>query len=229
MHSSHLRGSDFELIQDGRAVQHETYFESFTITDRLGLVTAQPFDGLGAAALVMGYVTAFYARYRAAGDDFLAYPDFFSFQRLLPLARYGMFDIWPDEKNVHLPEEYWDKLSTIASRAISIMIVPAYPSSTMEAPVGKRERAILESLRRSVRVCYAYSPEGSVEDGNLTVCCANERIREWGTAVVETIPERDHSETHRMWDESFTNGSLTQSFNRIGLDDALTCFADSRF
>ena len=227
MHSSHLRGSDFELIHDGRSVQHATHLKSFTTTYRLGLVTAHPFDGLGAAALVMGYVTAFYDRYREAGGGFFAYPDFFSFQRLLPLARYGMFDIWPDEKNVHLPEERWDALSTIASRAITVLIVPSHQVPTMESPVGKRERAILESLRRSVRVCYAYSPEGSVEDGNLTVCCANERIREWGTAVMGTIPERDHSETRRMWDESFTNGALTQSFNRIGLDDALSCFADS--
>lgn len=221
MHSSHLRGSDFELIQDGSGVQYETYFRSFTITDRLGFVTAHPFDGLGAIALVMGYVTAFYDRYREAGDDFLAYPDFFSFQRHLPLARYGMFDIWPDEKNVYLPEEYWDALSTIASRAITILIVPSNQSSTMESPVRKRERAILESLRRSVRVCYDYSPEGSVVDGNLTVCCANERVREWGAAVLETIPEQDHSEHGRMWDESFTSGSLTQSFKRIDLDDAL--------
>ncbi len=122
-----------------RSVQHETHFKSFTTTDRLGLVTAHPFDGLGAAALVMGYVTAFYDRYREAGGDFFAYPDFFSFQRLLPLARYGMFDIWPDEKNVHLPEERWDALSTIASRAITVLIVPSHPLSTRELPAGKRE------------------------------------------------------------------------------------------
>jgi len=138
-----------------------------------------------------------------------------------------MFDIWPDEKNVHLPEGFWDALSTIGSRAITVLIVPSRQISTMESTEGNRERAILESLRRSIRVCYAYSHGGTVESGDLIVSCTNEDVREWGTAVLDSIPEQEHFEHKQMWNGSFVDGSLTQSFERISLDQALASLSQS--
>jgi hypothetical protein len=222
MHSSVLRGSDFSITVDGTPISHESFFQSFNLADRLGIVTTHPLDGLGAATLIMSHVTAFYDRYRAAGDDFFAYPDFFSFQRQPPLARYGSFDIWPEEKSLHLPEDTWDELSTIASRAITILLVPNPSPLAIARPEESRNRAILESLRRSVHTCYAYAPEGVLNGGDTVVQCTNASIKSWGSSVVESVAEENEGYGPR-WEDAFGAGTLTQTFKRITLDDALCC------
>lgn len=49
------------------------------VSDRLGVVIRDPFDGIGAATFVLSCVTAFYDEYRMETDDFYAYPDYFTF------------------------------------------------------------------------------------------------------------------------------------------------------
>ncbi|NQU11582.1 hypothetical protein HQ590_12375, partial [bacterium] len=89
MHSSSLRGTDFEIRWRGQAVSHPEWFSSFRDTDRVGVVIAHRFEGIGAITLIMAYVTAFYDHYRARGSEFFAYPDFFTFQGEAPGADYG--------------------------------------------------------------------------------------------------------------------------------------------
>lgn len=222
MHSSKLRGSDFEFELSGSPVSHQTFFDSFTISDRLGIVTLHPLDGLGAATLIMSYVTAFYDHYRASGEDFFAYPDFFCFQRKLPLVHYGVFDIWPEEKNLHLAQDRWETLSMVSSRAITVLLIPSYPRSTFELPKEEKDRARLESFRKNVHACYTYSPGGIVEGGDVVVSTASESIRQWGTSILEA--NEAGQEGHRKnWEEGFKNKKLIQSFKQISVDEALCC------
>ncbi|MBM3459911.1 MAG: hypothetical protein FJX77_15425, partial [Armatimonadetes bacterium] len=81
MHSSGLRGTDFDLAFQGRSVAHAEFFRDWRSTDRVGLLTPDPTEGLGAATLVLACVTAFYDRYRERKEEFFAYPDYFTFQR----------------------------------------------------------------------------------------------------------------------------------------------------
>jgi len=222
MHSSTLRGSDFDFTVSGSPVSHQTFFESFTIADRLGIVTSHPLDGLGAVTLLMSYVTAFYDHYRTSGDDFFAYPDFFCFQRKLPLVHYGMFDIWPEEKNLHLARDQWEVLSMISSRAITVLLIPLCSGSTFEQPEEDRDRARLESFRQNVHACYTYSPGGIVEGGDTVVSTASESIRRWGTSVLEA--NEAGLKGHRQnWENGFQGETLTQSFKQINVDEALCC------
>ena len=75
MHSSELRDSDFEIIDDGVLVQPADYFNGHTQTRRLGILTPDRVEGVGAITLIMAHVTAFYNTYRATGEEFFAYPD----------------------------------------------------------------------------------------------------------------------------------------------------------
>ena len=124
MHSSTLRGTDFDLLVDGARVTHAEFFAGFAATRRLGLISPAPLTGLGATALVMAHVTAFYDAYRARGDEFSAYPDFFTFQRAARVARYGMLDIWPERKDVAVGLEPGDVVDAVTDRGVGILLVP---------------------------------------------------------------------------------------------------------
>ena len=113
MHSSGLRGSDFDLICDGSSISHNTFFADIANTDRLGVFSPDGSEGLGTALLVLAHVTAFYDRYRARGKDFFAYPDYFTFQRRSPCVAYGSLDVWPAHKNVTVGSGHGDTLATI--------------------------------------------------------------------------------------------------------------------
>ena len=87
MHTAKLRGSDFEIIVNGRQQDHAEFFRGFTNTRRLGIVAPRRIDGVGAANLLMAYGTAFYDVYRAAGKAFSALADFFVFQSASPVGK----------------------------------------------------------------------------------------------------------------------------------------------
>jgi len=220
MHSSRLRGSDFDFDISGSPVSYQTFFDSFTIDDRLGIVTLHPLDGLGAVTLILSYVTAFYDHYRASEENFFAYPDFFCFQRKLPLVHYGMFDIWPEEKNLHLSRDRWEALSMISGRAITVLLVPSYSESTFELPKEDRDRARLQSFRQNVHACYTYSPGGIVQGGDVVVSTASKSIRQWGTSILEAN-EAGQGGHRKNWEDGFKNEKLTQSFKQISVDEAL--------
>ena len=72
----------------------------------------------------MAYVTAFYDRYRERGSDCFAYPDFFTFQHEAPCADYGMFDIWPYHKNIHVQHNAQQAAEAITGRGVNVLLVP---------------------------------------------------------------------------------------------------------
>ena len=75
-----------------------------------------------AASLLLACTTAFFEGYRAAGDSFFAYPDFFTFQLHGPVASYGSFDIWPNHKSVAV--EAAALRDAVTDRAIDVLIIP---------------------------------------------------------------------------------------------------------
>ena len=127
MHSSKLRDGDFEMVVRGHPVALAEYFRGFTNTKRLGLLAPNRLEGVGAVNLVMAHATAFYNAYRALGEDFFAYPDYFTFQSREPKAAYGMFDIWPAHKDVLVGAAAAERLNAITDRAVNILLDPTAP------------------------------------------------------------------------------------------------------
>ena len=229
MHSSAVfRGSDFELKQRGREISHGLYFADFASTDRLGLFAPLGCEGAGAGVLIMAYVTAFYDRYRAAGSDFFAYPDFFSFQRRLPPASYSMFDIWPGHKDVTVPESANETATAITDRAVNILLVPERASRACEF-----ERVQQASLERNVRRCLLFGEDGIVDDPTLEVATKAQPIRDWTEAMIDSTaisPEANASAAATAHpDATAARATLVamegdvvrQTFREINLDEAL--------
>ena len=219
MHSSFLRGSDFQLWCDGQAVSHTDFFADLTATDRLGVFAPNGVDGVGAATLILAHVTAFYDRYREQASEFFAYPDYYSFQSCQPLADYAMFDIWPTHKNVYVAPDAVSRLDAINDRAINILVVP-----DKEPAESSYQPAQLESARRVVRHCYAYSTTDLVVAPTLKISTENDAIFEWVPSIFERgnlADDPNRSAQKSAWLAQHRDGILRQSFRTISLDEAL--------
>ena len=217
MHSSSLRGSDFKITQHGEAIPHADFFSSFQDTDRLGIVVPRRFEGIGAMTLIMAYVTAFYDRYRERGPEFYAYPDFFTFQREAPCADYGMFDIWPNHKNVHVPNDPQQTAEAINGRGVNVLLVP--DNDPREVAISPVER---ESARRNVQRCLAYSESGTTSSSDLIIECRSEWLRDYALSVLDSLPaDGSMREQRRQWEARLAGETFRQTFRKLDLDDAL--------
>jgi len=217
MHSSILRGTDFNITRHGEFIPHADLFSSFRDTDRVGVVIPNRLEGLGAITLIMAYVTAFYDRYRERGSEFYAYPDFFTFQHESPCADYRMFDIWPNHKNVSVPDDAQQTVEAITDRGVNVLLVPDN---------GGREVAIspveLESARRGVQRCYAYSDTGTTESSDLVIECESNLLRDYALSVLDSLSDSDAAPgQRRQWEARLATDSLRQTFRELKLSEAL--------
>ncbi|SNC65663.1 hypothetical protein SAMN04487881_1339 [Marinobacter sp. es.048] len=219
MHSSSLRGRDFKITQDGEAIPHADLFSSFQDTDRLGILVPRRFEGIGAMNLIMAYVTAFYDRFRERGPEFYAYPDFFTFQREAPCADYGMFDIWPNHKNVHVPHDAQGTAEAISGRGVNVLLVPDNDADAREVTISPVER---ESARRNVQHCFAYSESGTAASFDLVIECRSELLRGYALPVLDSVPaDESMLEQRRQWEARLASDTLRQTFRKMDFDDAL--------
>ena len=217
MHSSKLRGSDFNIHHHGQQIDHATFFSTRTKTDRLGFFAPNAYDGVGAITLIMAYITAFYDCYRSESDDFFAYPDFFSFQRQEPTANYSMFDIWPNHKNVHVSNKANETAAAITDRGINILLVPnTSPSQNTFEPVQQ------EAIHRNIQRCYLYAPNGQVENPTLKITCTCQPFTNWVHAVFKTLPPNTIPQ-HILdqWTNTTDHIHISQSFCEISLEEAI--------
>ena len=217
MHSSKLRGTDFKIAWRGKAIQHGELFSSVRDTDRVGVIIPHRLEGIGAITLIMSYVTAFYDRYRERGSEFFAYPDFFTFQREAPCADYAMFDIWPYHKNVHVPPDAQQTAEAITARGVSVLLVPDNDVRDVAIPPVE-----LESARRNVRRCFAYSETGTTASADLAIECRSHLLRNFALPVFDSLPASDTvQEQRRRWEERMATSTLSQTFRQLDLNDAL--------
>lgn len=226
MHSSEaLQGDGFEVAVEGRATSHADYFRGVTRRDRLALYCPGRIEGLGAINLVMAYVTAFYDDYRATGEAYFAYPDYFALYHAgqTPPA-YGMFDIYPDHKTVAVSADRLDVLAAVTDRAANVLLVPDRAGAAKwDAGDDGFTQLAHASAKRTITTCYAYAMDGEVADADMVIACDAKLMVEWAKTLVDSIgDDADAAQRGRAWVDAHAGcARLTQSYRRIGLDEAL--------
>lgn len=220
MHSSEFRGADFEIIHKGTTVSHQEFFRDHTVDRRIGVVAPNRVDAVGAATLIMACVTAFYDRYREAGEKFFAYPDYFAFQGAEPLASYAMLDIWPDHKSVATTGDHTSRLNAINDRAVNVLIVPEGEETPRDY-----EKPQMESARRNIQECYLYAATGKCSDADTIIRCKTEPIHSWGLKVFDSLIKKGDDSiapSRKQWKSlKEKSDTLEQCFRQISRDQVL--------
>ena len=215
MHSSTLRGKDFEIIAGGKPTRHADFFSDFISTRRLGIVAPTRFAVSGTVNLLMAHVTAFFDCYRATTEEFFAYPDFYSFQATETKTLYGMFDIWPAHKDVIVENNHGAYLNAITDRAVNILLVPDDKRKTQSY-----EPEQLAAAERIIDTCYAYAINGTVDSADLVIRCKTELFVEWFEIMFDK--NGDNGQGLSLWKKKHGDAEfLQQSFRRIELNEAL--------
>ena len=128
-----------------------------------------------------------------------------------------MFDIWPNHKNVHVPQDPQQTAEAITGRGVSVLLVP--DNATPEVPISPVER---ESARRNGQQCFAYSESGTAEWSDLVIECRSELLRSYALSVLDSLPADDSVlEQRRQWEARLAGQTLRQRFRKLDLEDAL--------
>ena len=220
MHTSILRGHQFQLKLGPEDQTHEEFFAGTVTTDRLGIVTPAPLDGLGAATFVFAAATAFYDAVRlqatqTGGDDWFTYPDFYTFQLSTCRTDYGYLDIWPGHKNLQIQAPLPSLAEAVIDRSPHRLLLPASADPATDLP--PYHRVHLASLRRTIRHAYVYEPQGVVVDADLHVTCPTSPIDGWIAKVCATVD----AVPAMQWPDSEAQATVTQSFRQIGVEEAI--------
>src|ERR1700759_3352939 len=129
----------------------------FEDRDRLGIVVRRPCGAVGASALVMAAVTAFYDVQRERSADFFIYPDYFVFHVGRKLGSHNRLDIWPPHKEVVVADEPEELLRAINDRGVTRLLVEDGAPGD-----GGIARETLASAHARLRTAIAYAGTGRV-------------------------------------------------------------------
>jgi hypothetical protein len=223
VHSSReLSSASFAITIDGAPGAVADLLPGFRDSDRLGIVVRRPCGVVGASALLLAAVTAFYDAQRARGDDFFIYPDYFVFHVGRKLGRHNRLDIWPPHKEVVVADEPEEVLRAINDRGVTRLVVEDGAPGE-----GAFARETLASARARIVTAIAYAATGRTRDADVAIA-SNDVAETYVAGVVEQsrdVPagERDRITAARRY--LVEDGRPVETYRRIALEEGLGLLA----
>jgi hypothetical protein len=223
MHSSReLRSSAFHITLDGAPATVLDVLPGFAAADRVGIVVRRPCGVVGASALLLAAVTAFYDVQRERGEDFFVYPDYFVFHVGRRLGSHNRLEIWPPHKEVVVADEPEEVLRAVNDRGITRLVVEDGAPGE-----GAFARETLASARGRIVTALAYSANGRTRDADVAIA-ANDVTESYVAGVLEqsrdvAAAERDRiaaARAHLMEDDR-----PVETYRRVELEEALGLLA----
>ncbi len=218
MHSAEdLTSSSFSFTVGRKKATFTDVFPDFEERDRLGVVVGRPCGGVGASALILATVTAFYDLQRAKGGDFFLYPDYFLFHVGGYMGDHQMLDIFPSHKEVVVEEDAERMLQAINDRGITRLLVQDAEPRDLQF-----SRVTLGSVH--LRTALAYSPTGRVEGADVYVT-SNEATESYVSDVFDYSQDTVDSEAiesiRYSRQDLFEDGTPVETYRKIDVDEAL--------
>jgi len=223
VHSSReLRSSSFRMTIDGEPATVPDLMPGFQDRDRLGIVVRRPCGVVGASALLLAAVTAFYDVQRERSPDFFIYPDYFVFHVGRKLGSHNRLDIWPPHKEVVVADEPEEVLRAINDRAITRLVVEDGAPGE-----GSFARETMASARARIVTAVAYAANGRTRDADVSIA-GNDVTETYVGGVLEqsrdiASGERDRIAAARR--QLLEEDRPVESYRRIDLDEALGLLA----
>ena len=226
MHSSReLRSSAFSVLVDGVDATLAGVFPDFVAADRVGVVMRRPCAAVGARALLLCAVTAFYDIQRARDEDFFVYPDYFVFHVGRRLGAFNRFDIWPSHKEVVVADDPEELLQAINDRGVTRLVV----EDGVPGDDGAFAPETLASARARIVTAVAYSPTGRTLDADVTIA-SNDVTEHYVAGVLEQsddVPAAERERIAAARAQLLDGGRPVETYRRVDLDEALGLLAPS--
>jgi hypothetical protein len=223
VHSSReLRSSAFAVTVDGRPAALADVLPGFAAADRVGIVVRRPCGAVGASALLMAAVTAFYDVHRARAEDFFVYPDYFVFHVGRKLGSHNRLDIWPPHKEVVVADEPEEVLRAINDRGVTRLVVEDGAPGE-----GAFARETLASARGRIVSALAYSANGRTRDADVAIA-ANDVTETYVSGVLEQSRDVPASERDRIAaarTRLLEGARPVETYRRVVLDEAIGLLA----
>jgi len=223
VHSSEeLRSSAFHLTLAGRPAAMADVLPGFAAADRIGIVVRRPCGAVGASALIMAAITAFYDEQRSAGEDFFIYPDYYVFHVGRRQGTHNRLDIWPPHKEVVVADEPEEVLRAINDRGITRLVVEDGAPGE-----GSFARETIASARARILTAVAYAANGRTRDADVSIA-SNDVAEAYVGGVIEQSRDIAAGERERVASARrnlVEDGRPVESYRRIGLDEALGLLA----
>jgi hypothetical protein len=223
VHSSReLRSAAFAVSVHGADATLAAVFPDFVAADRVGVVVRRPCGVLGASALLMCAVTAFYDVQRARDEDFFIYPDYFVFHVGRKLGSHNRFDIWPPHKEVVVSDDPEELLRAINDRGVTRLVVedgaPGEP--------GFARETLASALARIV-TAVVYTPNGRTLAADVAIA-SNDVTEHYVAGVLDQshdvpVAERERIAAARAHLQD--GGRPVETYRRVDLDEALGLLA----
>ena len=223
MHSSReLASSAFGVSIDGVPATIADVLPGFGAADRLGVVARRSCAAVGASALLLAAVTAFYDIQRERSEDFFIYPDYFIFHVGRRLGSHNRMEIWPPHKEVVVADDAEELLRAINDRAVTRLLVEDGAPGD-----GAFARETLASARERIVSAIAYGPNGRARDADVAIA-SNEVAESYVDGVLEQSHEVPAAERERIAAarRQLVEGERpVETYRRIGLEEALGLLA----
>ncbi|HYZ81303.1 MAG TPA: hypothetical protein VE571_08550, partial [Solirubrobacteraceae bacterium] len=150
---------------------------------------------------------------RATGEPFFAYADFFAFHVGRDRGTLRKLDVYPAHKEVVVPADPELILQAINDRGVSRLLVPEGP-----AGVTDLARETRHSAARRIRSALVYSPSGQTAHADVVV-----RGSAQSDAFIDAMLAAGPAAR-----TASAEVAPTQSFRRLGLDEALCMLPTAR-
>jgi hypothetical protein len=223
VHSSReLHSSSFRITVDSAPGTIEDVLPDFAETDRVGLVVRRPCGVVGASALLLAAVTAFYDIQRVLSDDFFIYPDYFVFHVGRRLGTHNRLEIWPPHKEVVVSDEPEEVLRAINDRGITRLVVEDGAPGE-----GSFARETLASARARIVTALAYTANGRTRDSDVAIA-SNHVTESYVGGVLEQsrdVPAGERERIAAARRQLFEDERPVETYRRIDLDEALGLLA----
>lgn len=210
-----LDGTDFVYRSDGQTVPRDEVVPTITPEERVGVVMNHGADGIGAGNFVLSCVVAFYEHLAESGEEFLEYPNYYTFQTTADPADYRMLDVYPDHKNVAVEADAERLLRAITDRAITILLVPEGPARTPAIDDVTRR-----SAGRRIDRCFLYAPDGRPSGAEFAIQQPRQPAVEWYGTTADSID--GPREAYSLPPFGSGDTRITQRFREVSLEAALS-------
>jgi hypothetical protein len=249
-----LKSQMFDVRVDGKPAATSDIFPDWHVHDRFGLVIDEPFGGIGATHLLQLAMTLFYDIKPSRRTTLAVYPEIYAFHIGKGHGAHAPYDFWPARREVILSNDHREILDAINDRGITRLAVPERQprqvthrpkeadaaldrlvSAFVYRPDGRISNGDVVIAGNDKRTEYnprqalrPFSPEGQTS----AVSTSARPVKETDTSYQDWLQQRssDVSEDQRLAIEQRRehlrqNGTVWESYRRIGIADALATLA----